>query len=163
MSANATGFNLRQLAGVKEWLSLGGTVAFNPGKVLPATTTGNLFTVSGAVVVNCLIGVVTTVFSVTAVKPTIGITGANAAIAAAPAVAYNGTAVGSLVQLPRALGGALPAAVTAQGAAAGMAEFIVGGSTNITITTDATNTGAISWVLIYQPLRDKAPGSVTAV
>lgn len=162
MSANAAGYNLRQLAGVKEWLALGGTVAFNPGKVLPATGSGNLFTVSGSVVVTGLVGVVTTVFSVTAVKPTIGITGSAAAIAAAPAAGYASTTVGSLVQLPRTLGAALPAAVSTQGAAAGMAQFILN-ATTVTITTDATNTGAISWILVYQPLRDKVPGSVTAV
>lgn len=152
------GLTLKQLLAYKG-IGVNSSVAVNVGKVLPATTTGSLFGVTGTVQVLSLVGVVSTVFSVTAVKPTIGITGSNAAIAAAPAVGYASTTVGSLVQLPAAIGGALPAAISASQVAASSQGFEVTG-TNITITTDATNTGAITWILVYVPLFRKFPGSV---
>jgi hypothetical protein len=129
--------------------------------VLPATATGTIFTVSGAVVVLGLVGVVSTAFAATAVNLSLGITGKNAAIAANPAVAYNATAVGGVIQLPATLGGVLPAAATAKGSAAGLDSFIAE-NTNITVTTDATNTGAVTWVLLWVPLLRKNPGVVTA-
>jgi len=159
MSAN-DGFSLRQLAPYKG-IGAAPKIAVQPGKVLPATATGTLFTVTGTVVVLGLVGVVSTVFAASAVNPTLGITGSNAALAAAPAAAYNATAVGGAVQLPATLGGALPAAVAAKGAAATADPFILSG-TNVTITTDATNTGALTWTLFWMPLNRKVPGSVTA-
>jgi hypothetical protein len=62
--------------------------------------------------------------------------------------------------MPANLGGALPAAVVASAVAADQAAFEVSG-TNITVTTDATNTGAITWILVYVPLFRKVPGAVT--
>ena len=88
-------------------------------------------------------------------------TGAAAAIAAAPASAYASTGVGSVIVPPLVLGGALPAVVGASGAAAGSGLFVVDAA-DITITTDATNTGAITWVLSYVPLYPKAGASVAA-
>jgi len=152
------GLTLKQLLGYKGF-GVNSSVAINFGKVLPATTTGNVFGVTGTVQVLSLIGVVSTVFSVTTVKPSIGITGNNTAITAAPAAGYTSTAVGSVIQLPASLGGALPAAVVASTVAGDQAGFEVTG-TNITITTDATNTGAVTWMLVYVPLFRKVPGSV---
>jgi hypothetical protein len=139
-----------------------GHVVVNVGKVLPATATGNLFAVTGSVVVTGLVGVVSTLFAATAVKPTIGVTGLPAAIAAAPVAAYNATAVGSVIQMPLTSGGALPAPVVASGAAASAGIFVTIAA-NITITTDATNAGAVTWILYYQPLSPKFGATVTAV
>lgn len=152
------GLTLRQLLGYKGF-GVNSSVAVNVGKVLPATTTGNLFGVTGTVQVLALLGFVQTVFSVTSVKPSLGITGNNTALTAQPAAGYVSTAVGSVIQLPTTLGAALPAAVTGSGVAANQAGFEVTG-TNITITTDATNTGAVTWLLVYVPLFRKVPGSV---
>jgi hypothetical protein len=152
------GLSLKQLLSYKGF-GANSSVAVNVGKVLPATTTGNLFSVTGSVQVLSLVGVVSTAFSVTAVKPTIGITGSAAAIAAAPAAGYASTTAGSLIQLPAALGGALPAAISASQVAASSQGFEASG-TNITITTDATNTGAVTWILVYVPLFRKFPGVV---
>jgi len=161
MSANK-GFIIRQVNPYKGFGAAPSQVV-NFGKVLPATTTGNLFSVTGPVLVLSLVGVVTTAFTVTAVKPTLGYTGAPAAIAAAPAAGYASTVVGSVVEMPATLGGQLPAAVGSSGAAASLGGFIVGAATTITITTDATNTGALDWLLTYIPLQRKYPGAVTAL
>lgn len=136
----------------------------NFGKTLPATATGNLFAVSGTVVVTGLFGIVSTVFSATAVKPTLGVTGANTAIAAAPAAGFNATAVGSVLVMPPTLGGVLPAATVASASSVSAVENFMVTAANITITTDATNTGAITWVLAYEPVSPKnQAASVTAV
>jgi hypothetical protein len=160
MSSTARGFTVKDITyhGRAEI----GRLVVNPAKVLPATATGILFTVAGSVVVTGLWGVVTTILSATAVKPSLGVTGSPAAIAAAPAAAYNASAVGSVIAVPPAFGGALPAAITAQAGVSGSAMFVAN-NTNITITTDATNTGAITWMLTYVPLTSKSAGSVTAV
>lgn len=150
MSANK-GFTLR---GVKS-----GQVTVNPAKALPATTTGTLFTVTGTISAT-LVGVVSGALGATATKPSLGITGNNTALAAASAASVASATAGSVFQMPSALGGALPAPVAAQGSAAGEAMFVVS-DTNITMTTDATDTGSITWVLTWVPL---SPGaSVTAV
>lgn len=159
MSALA-GYTLKQLEPYKG-IGAAPNVAVQPGKVLPATATGTIFTVTGSVVVLGLVGVVSTVFAITATNISIGITGSNTALAANPAAAFVSTAVGSEIQLPATLGGVLPAAVSAKGSAKSCNEFILSG-TNVTITTDATNTGALTWVLIWVPLLRKNPGSVTA-
>lgn len=158
--SSLAGYNLKQLMPYKG-IGAAPNIAIQPGKVLPATATGTIFTVTGSVVVLGLVGVVSTVFAATAVNISIGITGSNAAIAANPAAAFNGTAVGSAIQLPSALGGVLPAAVSAKGSAASLDAFILKG-TNVTITTDATNTGAVTWALLWVPLLRKNPGAVTA-
>lgn len=162
MSSTVRGFSYRDITQHAK-VEVGHFVV-NPGKVLPATATGNLFAVTGIVLVTGLFGVVSTVFSATAVKPTLGVTGNPTAIAAAPAVGIvAGTgAVGSVVVPPLTPGGALPVLVAAQTAAAGAGVFVVNAA-NITITTDATNTGAITWVLQYVPLYPKLAGAVTAV
>src|SRR5262249_33356734 len=100
-------------------------VTVNVGKVLPATATGNLFGISGVILVTGLVGVVSTIFSATTVKPSLGVTGSNAAIAATPAAGYANTAVGAVVQMPTSAGGALPAAVTSSGSALSGGRFIV--------------------------------------
>jgi hypothetical protein len=160
VSSTIRGFNIRDLTqhGKPEI----GNVVVNPGKVLPATATGNLFAVTGAVAVLGLFGVVSTVFSVTAVHITLGDTQTTTAIAAAPAAAYASTAVGGVIVPPPTLGAALPAIVTAQSATAGAGQFVLD-SANITITTDATNTGAVTWVLSWAPLFPKRGAAVTAV
>lgn len=158
--SSLAGYSLKQLMPYKG-IGASPNVAVQPGKVLPATATGTIFTITGSVVVLGLVGVVSTVFAATAVNLSLGITGNNTALAANPAAAYNATAVGSVISLPSALGGQLPAAVSAKGSAAGLDSFIAE-NTNITITTDATNTGAVTWTLLWVPLLRKNPGAVTA-
>lgn len=152
MSSTAKGFNIRDLTqhGKPELCQ----VAVNPGKVLPATATGNLFTVTGSIVVHGLLGVVSTIFSVTAVHISLGYTGQPAAIAANPSVAYASTAVGSVIVPAATLGGALPAVVSSQSVTAAAGTFTCE-NTIITVTTDATNTGAVTWLLLFEPIMPK--------
>jgi hypothetical protein len=135
-----------------------GHAAVNVGKTLPASTTGNLFVVTGTIVCS-LVGVVSTVLSLTAVSPTIGITGSPAVIAAAPSVAYASTAVGSVITMPASIGGALPAPITVAGVSQEVGLMEVS-NTTITITTGSTNTGAITWILMYASLYPKHNASV---
>lgn len=158
--SDLAGRTLKQLFPYKS-VGIAANVAVQSSKVLPATTTGTIFTVTGSVVVLGLVGVVSTVFAAANVNISIGITGSNAAIAANPAAPFNATAVGSVIQPPAALGGVLPAAVAVKGTAASFDAFVVKG-TNITLTTDATNTGALTWILLWAALSRKAPGSVSA-
>jgi hypothetical protein len=160
MSSTVRGFTIRDIT--QHARPEIGQVVVNPAKVLPASATGNLFAVTGIVVVTGLFGVVTTALSVTAVNIKLGVTGNTSAIAANPAVTYASTGLGNVITPPPTLGAALPAAVNAQTAVAGAGYFVCSAA-NITITTDATNTGAITWVLSYAALYPKKVGSVAAV
>lgn len=156
MSSTVRGFNIRDLTPhAKTEL---GHVAVNPGKVLPATATGNLFTVTGIIAVTGLYGFISTVFSATAVHPSLGITGSNSAIAAPSGASYASAAVGGVIIPPTALGGALPAAVAAQSVASAAGVFVLD-NTVLTVTTDATNTGAVTWVMTWVPLFPKGSGA----
>ena len=160
MSSTVKGFTYRDISQRAKPES--GRVVVNPGKTLPASTTGNLFTVTGIVQVTFLVGVVSTILQAANVSPTLGVTGLPTAIAAAPAAPYNGTAVGGVITMPLTPGGALPAPVVAQGTANGAIRFVVNAAA-ITITTATTVTGAITWILGYVPLFPKGAGVVTAV
>jgi hypothetical protein len=160
MSSTVKGFTYRDIS--QRARAESGRVVVNPGKTLPATATGNLFTVTGIVQVTFLVGVVSTILQAANVSPTLGVTGSAAAIAAAPAAPYNGTAVGAVITMPLTPGGALPVPVTAQGTANGAIRFVVNAAA-ITITTATTVTGAITWILGYVPLFPKGAGVVTAV
>jgi hypothetical protein len=129
------------------------------GKTNPQTNTISLFTVTGSILCD-LVGVVSTVFGAVAQHLTIGVTGSPAAIAAAPAVALNATAVGAVVNTPSALGGALPAPITAT-AAAGSLMLLEVSNTIITVSSDASTTGAITWILDWVPLSPQGGASVT--
>jgi hypothetical protein len=160
MASSVRGFALRDLTqhGKAELAH----VVVNPGKTLPASATGNLFAVTGEIVVLGLFGIVSTILQASNVSPTLGVTGLPAGIAAAPASPYNATAVGAVISPPLVLGGALPAPVVAQAATAGSGLFVVNAA-NITITTATTVTGAITWVLSYAPLMPKSGASATFV
>ncbi len=153
MSSTVKGFAVRTVDSQHGKQELG-HYAINFGKLLPASTTGNLFTVSGAIQCS-LVGVVSTVASITATHLSIGITGNNTVIAANGAATFASTAVGSVFVMPPLLGAALPAPVVATGIAVSVHLFEVS-NTIITLTTDATNTGAITWILSYAPLFPKS-------
>jgi hypothetical protein len=153
MSSTVKGFSVRNVDTQHGKAELG-HYAVNFGKVLPATATGNLFTVTGSIQAS-LVGVVSTVGSATAVHLSVGVTGSPGLIAANGAATFSTVAVGSVFQLPSVLGGQLPAPIVATGIVAGVALFTVS-NTIITVTTDATNTGAITWILCYAPLFPKS-------
>ena len=160
MASSVRGFSVRDVTqhGRPQLSNL----CVNPGKVLPASATGNLFAITGVIVVTGIHAIVTTVLTATNVKPTIGVTGSPAAIASAPVAALTATAVGSVLTPASVLGGPLPVPLSAQGSAP-TAGYFVCSAANITLTTDATNTGALTWLLEWSPLYPKAGAAVTAV
>jgi hypothetical protein len=157
MSSTVRGFNIRDLT--QHGKAEIGRVSVATAVTLPATTTANLFTVVGAIEVSGLFGFVTTVFGVTATTvqlgwtPTLGGAANNAAIAAASANLAS-TAVGAVIIPPLTLGAALPAPVTALETAVSSCSFAVENG-NITWTTSGTDTGAVTWLLAWQPLFPK--------
>lgn len=161
MSTSTKGFFARDLT--YHGRAESGRVTVNPAKALPASTTGNLFAVTGTIVVTGLVGVVSTATQASNVSPTIGVTGGgNALIAAAPASPYNTVPVGNAIVMPTTLGGALPAPVSAQSSVSSAVRFVLT-ATNITITTATTVTGNITWILCWAQLMPKGGASVTAV
>lgn len=159
MSVIIQGYQLREI-------SLGVGLISEPAAVLPATATANIFTVSGGrVIVTSLVGTVTTATTVTATTlsigtvPTVGTAGASAL---ATAVAVASLEVGTMVCLPSTIGGALRVGTNASTPAAVLegAGFVVSAG-SISITTSATNTGAMKWDLTYIPYDTGA--SVVAV
>lgn len=157
MSALIQGVQLRTL--------LLGTKIDEPAATLPATTTANIFTVSGGrILITSLVGTCTTVCTATATTLSIGLTpttgtAQNAGIATATAV--TSSEVGTLVSVNV---GAAPGALIV-GAKAGAAVNGGGGTGlvvepgTITITTSATNTGAFSWTMTYIEYDDGSSAS----
>lgn len=156
MSVIIQGYQLKEL--------LLGTSVSEPAGVLPATATGNIFTVTGGrVVITSLIGTCTTVCTATATTVSVGVTPTtgtanNTGIATATAV--TSAEVGSLVSLPITKGALLVNVLAGGAAQVQPAGYVVEPGT-VTITTSATNTGAFKWDLTYIPL--DAGASVAAV
>lgn len=126
--------------------------------VLPATGNSTLFTIAGGrIILTGIIGEVTTVASATATN--IKLTSVSTAIGGAGTdlatnVAITSAAVGTLYS-PTAIGaaGQIGATVTQNNE-----EILPIGL--IRLTTDATNTGAMKWTVLYIPFDDGA--TVTA-
>jgi hypothetical protein len=157
-----------------------GAVVTEPAKVLPATGIVSIFNVNnGPVLITSLIGLVTTACSATATTVTVGVTpagGTSAPAALATAGTITSLPVGAFVGLdpfasaaPVALAVA-PASGVVQGGniplgGAGVSLHNGGiamvSAGVITITTNATNTGAFAWYLTYAPV--VAGANVTAV
>ena len=120
---------------------------------LPATTTSTLFTVTGAIMVTGLIGRVTAALGATATSLSLGIGSSNTALATATVVT---SAAQNTLLVPTTTGSPPVAAGLSQGLAA----FVSGipalmtpliTASNITWTTNATDTGQIEWYLWYVP------------
>jgi hypothetical protein len=143
MSVLIQGYQLREIAF--------GVQVIKAAQVLPATTTGNLYTVAGGnVLVTSLFGLCSTVCTGTATTLAIGTaptagTAKTTGIATATAVtsAEVGTWVGPQISsVVGSVAGSAPFATV---------PFIVAPG-KITLTTSATNTGAFTWYLTYVPL-----------
>ncbi len=152
MSTIIQGYQLRTL--------LLGDQVIKTALTLPASTTGNLYTVAGGnVLVTSLLGVVTTVVQTQActlslgTAPTVG-TAKVAGIAAAESI--ESVEVGGWVGAAASAGLAGNLAVSGAGADAGNVVYVaipfVVAPGYITWTTSATNTGAMTWYLTYVPL-----------
>ncbi len=117
---------------------------------LPATTSGNLFSVSGLVLVTSIVGVVTTAIQAqaNAIKLEAFLTAAAAATDMCATAESNGQGVGKLFGITGS-----PATAAVFGYAVPQSnEMIINGPGFIRLNTAATNTGQMSWVLQYIPL-----------
>ena len=129
------------------------------GKTNPQSNTISLFTVVGSIQAT-LCGVVSTALGAVAQHLTIGITGSAALLAAGSTVALNAQAAGSVIVLPQKIGAALPAPVVATGAPSSLVMFECA-NTIITCTSDASTTGAITWILHWVGLGANQAATVT--
>lgn len=121
---------------------------------LPASTSGNLFSVSGKVIVTSIVGTVTTAIQAqaNAIKLEAFLTSAAAATDMCATVESNGQGVGKLFGIT-----GTPATAAIFGYAVFQSnEIIINGPGFIRLNTAATNTGQMSWVLQYIPLDNGA-------
>lgn len=121
---------------------------------LPATTSGNLFSVSGRIILTTIIGQVTTAIQAqaNAIKLEAFLTAAAAATDLCAAVDATGQGVGKLFGIS---GNPTVAGMFGYGAPQ-TNELVINGPGFIRLNTAATNTGAMSWTLTYIPLDDGA-------
>lgn len=127
-----------------------------PTAVLPATGNQTLFTVTGGrVMITSLVGEFTVAASATATNLKLTAVGPNAQTTDICAnAAVTSSAVGTLF-CPTAIG-----AAGQVGAAVTQNNEVVVNTGSIRATTDATNTGSMTWTLNYIPLDDGATVTV---
>lgn len=121
---------------------------------LPATTSGNLFSVSGKVLLTSIVGIVTTAIQAqaNAIKLEAFLTAAAAATDMCATVDSTGQGVGKLFGIT-----GTPTTAAIFGYAVPQSnEMIINGPGFIRLNTAATNTGQMSWVLNYIPLDNGA-------
>lgn len=147
-----------QIPGKQLLLAEFGTRVDRAAANLPATTSGNLFSVSGQVIVTSIYGIVTTAIQAqaNAIKLEAYNTAATTATDMCATVESNGQGVGKLFGIT---GTTTAAAVF--GFAVPHGRIIVGGPGFIRLNAAATNTGQMAWFLTYVPLTPGA--SVAAV
>lgn len=117
---------------------------------LPASTSGNLFSVSGAILLTSIVGTVTTVIQAqaNAVKLENFLTAAAAATDMCATVDTTGAAVGKMFGIT----GITTAAAILGYAVPQPAHMCLNGPGFIRLNAAATNTGQMSWTLTYVPL-----------
>lgn len=143
-----------------------GALVTGGAKTLPASTSGDIFTVTGGrVIVTSLTGVVSTAIQAQATTLSVGTkpTGGSSATATLCATAdLNGKPVGTSLAVPLAKASALivsgaDGTVVWNGSSGGQGvAFTAGGlalvpAGSIQVTTVATSTGAITWSVTYVP------------
>lgn len=116
---------------------------------LPASTSGNLFSVSGTILLTAIVGTVTTVIQAqaNAIKLENFLTSAAAATDMCATVDSTGQAVGKLFGIT-----GITTAAAVFGFAVPHGAMSLAGPGFIRLNTAATNTGAMSWTLTYVPL-----------
>lgn len=158
MQASGSSASRQGYATVDQWIQVS-----TPARVLPATTTDQIFRVRGGrVLVRAVVGECTTVCSGTATNLKVTskkLDNSSAAVGTAVDVAVNAAItskeVGSFYFVE---GDGTAGVVTNAGAAlpaSGTAIWIAPQG-EIYLTTDATNTGAFKWDIFYQPLDPQA-------
>lgn len=124
---------------------------------LPATTTTAYFTVTGDVILDAIMGVVTTVIQTQACNVKINTYKGSTSTDICANLNVSANAVGSRYSITGTYANAMiNTAVGVPLAPQATPIFIEGGST-IRVTTDATNTGSVKWSVKYRP---QAPGAM---
>lgn len=130
-----------------------GTRVARTAAVLPATGNQTIFNVVGRVLVTTLIGEVTTVMSATVTNLKV------TAVSTVGSIATDLTANAAVTSLPvgtlYGISGIAANAATTGSAVQQSNELAIQPGV-IRITTDATNTGAMTWTITYVPLDDGA-------
>ncbi len=138
-----------------------GTLVTKAAAVLPATTTSTLYTVAGGhILLTGFWGICTTVCTSTATTLSVGLaptTGTASHVGLSTATAITSSEVGTWVGLGATAGAALiVGGANGAGASGGFGQMgfapIAVPLGTITLTTNATNTGAFKWYLTYVPL-----------
>lgn len=142
-----------------------GSLVVKAAQALPAGTTANLYTVSGAVLVTGLLGRVTTATGATVTTLALGSTNSSTtSIATATAVTSKIAGSWIVPSSSAGVGGALTIGAGPTFLASSfpgsflpglMAPFFIAADT-ITWTTSATDTGQVQWYLWYVPLDQSA-------
>jgi hypothetical protein len=121
---------------------------------LPQTATGNIFVVSGGrVIVRALVGEVTTVFGATVTSLSIGSTptvGSASNTALGTLTAVTSLAVGGKIYANP--GGATVVDTNGSGGLVMVQQGFLVPIGNVTITTNASDTGSAKWDILYVPL-----------
>lgn len=150
-----------QITGKAQLRNVYGITVVRATATLPATTSSNLFSVSGRIILTTIVGQVTTAIQAQAnlIKLEAFLTSAAAAtdLSNATGTDATGQGIGKLFSIT---GTASVAGVFGYGVPQ-QNEVIVNGPGFIRLNTSATNTGSMSWTLMYIPLDDGA--SVAAV
>ena len=133
----------------------GEQIAMTTSKSLPATTTGDIFTVTGLVEVISIIGVVTTVVQTQACNLKLSTVSNSATTDVCADLNISAAAAQSRMSITGTFANAL--INTAKGVpVARQATSFIAQEGTIIATTSATNTGAIRWVVRYKPLQEGA-------
>ncbi len=139
-----------EIPGVAVRNALYGRTVTRSAANLPASTSGNLFSVSGRVILTTIIGQVTTAIQAqaNAIKLEAFLTAAAAATDLCATAESNGQGVGKLFGITGAVG---TAGVFGYGVPQ-TNELVINGPGFIRLNAAATNTGQMSWTLTYIPL-----------
>ncbi len=138
------------IAGKQQLIGNYGTTVTRAAANLPATTSGNLYSVSAPLIVTSIVGIVTTAIQAqaNAIKLEAFLTAAAAASDLCATVESNGQGVGKLFGIT----GAPATAATFGYGVVQTNELIINGPGFIRLNTAATNTGQMSWIVNYIPL-----------
>lgn len=130
-------------------------IAMTINKALPATTTGAIFTITGVVEIISIIGVVTTVIQAQSCNCKISTVSNSATTDICADLDINGKLAQSRMSITGTFANAM--INTAKGVpVARQATSIIAQEWTVILTTSATNTGNIRWLVRYKPLQ---PGS----
>jgi hypothetical protein len=138
-----------------EQSSVGEFIVTRPTAAMPATTTGNLFNISGLVQIDSIIGIVTTVIQTQACNLKLNTYVGTTATDICADLNVSAKAVGSRMSITGTYANAL--INTAAGVpVAPQATPVVCHGGVIRAETSATNTGSIRWVVRYKALEQGA-------